>query len=226
MRLGLFALLAAGSLLAQRPTAGGFGSVLYPGTGGPPNARPSNGSGVAAGGFRHFAPPPPAVRHPQHGRTVIVPYPVYYGGGYYSGYPSNYAPQEAPQAAYPTGPSDSSYQQTQPPVVIINQYFRPDAVNPQVRDYSNVPLPPTMPQQGPPQEFPAAAPADDSPSYYLIAMKDHAIIAAVTYWVDGDTIHYITLQGDQNKASLDLVDRDFSKQLNADRRIEFKLPAK
>ena len=224
MRFGFFALLAAGTLFAQRPTPGGLGSVLYPGTGSAPNARPGYtagaagariGIGVAPGGLRNVGPSQP-VRHPQHPRTVIVPYPVYYGGfggGYLNGYAQE-APPPAPQYSEP------EHQQA-PPVVIINQYFRPDAVNPQVRDYSNTPLPQTMPQ------LPAAAPPiDDSPSYYLVAKKDHSIIAVITYWVDGETLHFVTLQGDQDRVALDLVDRDFSKQLNADRRIEFKLPAK
>jgi hypothetical protein len=222
MRFGFFALLAAGTLFAQRPTPGGLGSVLYPGTGSAPNARPGYtagaaggriGIGVAPGGLRNVAA---SVRHPQHPRTVIVPYPVYYGG-YGGGYATGYA-QEAP--APPSQYSEPEHQQGPAPVVIINQYFRPDAVNPQVRDYSNTPLPQTMPQ------LPAAAPVDDSPSYYLVAKKDHSIIAVITYWVDGETLHYVTLQGDQDRVALDLVDRDFSKQLNADRRIEFKLPAK
>jgi hypothetical protein len=226
MRFGFFALLAAGTLFAQRPTPGGLGSVLYPGTGSAPNARPGYtagaagsgriGIGVAPGGIRNVAPSHP-VRHPQHPRTVVVPYPVYYGG-YGVGYPIGYTPEgPAPSPQY----SEPEHQQAPPPVVIINQYFRPDTVNPQVRDYSNAPLPQTMPQQQP-----TAAPVDDSPSYYLVAKKDHAIIAVITYWVDGETLHYVTLQGDQDRVALDLVDRDFSKQLNADRRIEFKLPAK
>ena len=151
MRLSLFALLAAGSLFAQRPTAGGFGSVMFPGTGGPPRSGPAPARvappPVANGGFRHS--PPPTGARPQRPRPVIVPYPVYYGGYYGgygypgSGYAGGYA-QPDPAAAYgqPTG---DPYQ-GQPPAVIYNQDFRPDAVNPQMRDYSNVPLPPPGPR--------------------------------------------------------------------------------
>src|ERR1700723_3874373 len=69
---------------------GGFGSVVHPGMGHSPTATPPIGQfsggcvsrGVAIAG---------RATDPQHGSTVIVPYPVYYGGYYgkgYSGAPS------------------------------------------------------------------------------------------------------------------------------------------
>ena len=109
------------------------------------------------------------------------------------------------------------------PTVIINQNFQTDTVRPQFRDYSNVPLP----QPGP-SAAPAAAqtaPADDQPTLFLIALRDHTIVPAVAYWVQGDTLNYVTLQGVQNRVSLSLVDRDFSKQLNSERNVPFRLPA-
>ena len=63
---------------------GGFGSVLYPGMGHAPTATPPIGQFASNGFSRGFANPG-GVRHPQHGSTVIVPYPVYYGGYYGSG---------------------------------------------------------------------------------------------------------------------------------------------
>ena len=44
--------------------------------------------------------------------------------------------------------------------------------------------------------------------------------------MEGDTLNYITVQGAKNSVSLDLVDRDFSKQINQDRKVEFGLPSK
>jgi len=38
--------------------------------------------------------------------------------------------------------------------------------------------------------------------------------------------NYITVQGVKNSASLDLVDREFSKQINKERKIDFGLPGK
>ena len=65
---------------------------------------------------------------------------------------------------------------------------------------------------------------DDKATIYLIAFKDHTILPSLAYWVEGDTLNYITEQGTPNRASLSLIDRDFSKQLNRERHIEFSLP--
>src|SRR6478672_3502025 len=113
-------------------------------------------------------------------------------------------------------------QMTQPPVVIINQYFRPDSANPVVRDYTNVPLREPDPPQGNNDQATNA----EQQVMFLIAMKDHTIYPAIAYWVEGDTLNYITVQGVKNSVTLDLVDRDFSKQINKDRKVEFGLPSK
>lgn len=225
----VFALLVAGSVAfaQQRPNPTGFGSVLYPGTGGPPPARVPNGGfgsvlypgtgGPPGHGFPNRAFVPPRVAHPQHGRTVIVPYPVFYGG--YSYDPLADQPsydQQAPAPSYDQQPNQYAAP-SQPPVVIINQSFRPEVATPVMHDYTNQPPPP----EGQPTSL---APNDEQPTIYLIAMTDHTILPAIAYWVEGDTLAYITTDGNQNRISLALVDRDFSKKLNDDRRVEFKLP--
>src|SRR5216684_5002086 len=94
MRFVVLVLLAAGSC-AFAQHRGGFGSVLSPGTGAVPS-RPTNpsgfgsvlspGTGVPPGsqrsGFGRGFFAPPGIAHPRHDRTVVVPYPVYYGGYY------------------------------------------------------------------------------------------------------------------------------------------------
>lgn len=60
---------------------------------------------------------------------------------------------------------------------------------------------------------------------YLLAFTDHTIRAAAAYWVDGKTLHYVTLEKEQKQAPLDTVDRDLSLQLNRERRVPFSLPA-
>src|SRR5579885_3129269 len=194
------ALLVAGSAAfgQQRPNPAGFGSVLYPGTGGPPgnniySRRPTN------------LVPPPRLQHPGHARNVIVPVPVIYGGYYdpSAGYEQQPAPYEDPsQYAAPS----------QAPVMIMSPNYR-EAPQPMYRE-----TPAAPPQQD--QVYRPDAPA----TIYLIALTDHTILPAIAYWVDGDTLSYITPEGDQNRASLALVDRDFSKKLNDERQVEFKLP--
>ena len=90
-----------------------------------------------------------------------------------------------------------------PPVVIEQNYARPPAL---VREYA-----------------PQATPEPREP-LYLIAFSDHRIQAAIAYWVDGNTLHYVTREHEQRQVSLDEIDRPFSEQLNRDRRVEFHLP--
>lgn len=208
MRLSARALSGLVALLVFAVVTGStaFAQRAHGGSGGHAPASPS--------GFRSFAPrpaPPPAP-HPQHSRTVVVPYPVYYGGYYYGNYyygGDTYAQQPAP--AYDYGLTDAPGQS---PVAIINQGYVPDSANPVMRDYSNADLPPPGPDYR----------ADDQPTIYLLAMTDHTIIPAIAYWVDGDTLNYITTEGSQNRVSLSLIDREFSRQLNDSRNVEFKLP--
>lgn len=175
--------------------------------------------GQRAGGPGRGAGARPGIHggnHPYRGGAVVVPYPAYVGGGYYPGYaaaPPNYGYGYNPSyyndpgygaPAYGPDPSQQS------PLVIVNPNYRPDSANPIIRDYSNTPLPPP--------------PSDPQATIYLIAMKDHTIFPAVGYWVEGDTLSYVTSEGVRNKVSLALVDRDFSMQLNSERNVEFKLP--
>jgi hypothetical protein len=220
MRTIVFALLGVGlSVFAQPRPGATFGRMVD--TVPPPNriAQPPG----------HVLAPPPMRAHPRHERTVVVPYPVYYGG--YYGYvepppayydapgPSNYnQPNYYQPNSYQPGPQESA----PPPVVIINQYYRPDTANPVLHDYSNTPLPPPSQQQSPDSR---AVIQDVQPTIYLIAMKDHTILPALAYWVEGDTLNYITTEGSKNRASLSLVDREFSRQLNDERHVEFNLPS-
>ena len=217
MRLVVIALLVAGSTaFAQRPNPTGFGSVLYPGTGGPPPPQTPNGGFGSVlypgtgGPPGHGVVPrnliaPPRIAHPSHNAAVIVPVPVYYGG-YYTD-PSQYGQQPAPYE------DQNSYAApSQAPVVILNQNFRSPGPPPLPRDYDGA-----LPEQ-------AIARPDMPATIYLIALTDHSILPTIAYWVEGDTLIYITTEGDQNRISLALVDRDFSKKLNDDRHVEFKLP--
>jgi hypothetical protein len=151
--------------------------------------------------------PAPVTRRPSYARSVVVaPYPVFISG--YYGAP-----------AY-----DTAYAAAPAPVAVVNPDFQPDAVNPQIVDYSNVPLP--APGDSTDQQ-PAVddnGMKDDQPTIFLIALTDHTVVAAIAYWVDGDTLNWVSRDAKQNHMSLSLVDRDFSKQLNDERHVPFSLP--
>jgi hypothetical protein len=202
-----------------------MGNVVYPGTGHAPAVRgPAVRRPMGAYGFRG-APPPRRYAHPRHAQTVIIPYPVVVGGYDYGYYDNAYTTQPPPLEDYTD--QGAPEQPVTPPIVIINQGYVPETASPVVRDYSNgIPVAPNIQTIPPPEQNPNAEQNsdDEKPTTYLIAFKDRTILPALAYWVEGDTLHYITLDGEPNSASLSLIDKDLSTQLNQQRRVEFKLP--
>jgi hypothetical protein len=70
----------------------------------------------------------------------------------------------------------------------------------------------------------ASASAPSGSPVYLIATKDTLIHAAAAYWVDGRTLHYVTLQREEKQVSVDSLDRSLTMQLNRERNVAFQLP--
>ncbi len=133
----------------------------------------------------------------------LYAYP-FFGYDYDSGYDTGYA--------YPT------YDYSSPPPVVIYQQQPPY--------YATQPAPP-QPETPPSADSSTAAvvrPADGEP-VYLIALKGQSNIqAAITYWVEGDTLQYLNLQRQQKQVPLDSIDRTLSFQLNHDRHMDLILP--
>jgi hypothetical protein len=158
--------------------------------------------------------------------------PIYDADASFDGF---YSPDAGFDGFYSDLPPSAFAPEVPTPAVVINADFQTGTIHPQLRDYSNVKLPepgtvlvPASPATAPPTQSalqPAPAPYDDQPIIFLIAFQDHAILPALAYWVQGDTLHYISLTGAPNQVNLALVDRDFSRQLNRERRVPFALPA-
>jgi hypothetical protein len=120
--------------------------------------------------------------------------------------------------------------------VVINQNFMPPQANPQVRDYTGDQQPQQQQDQSglklyqAPPSHPYAdaaaqrAQASDQPTIYLIALRDHTIVQALGYWMEGSTLHYVSAEHTLNQLSIDLVDRDLSQRLNDERGLDFRLP--
>jgi hypothetical protein len=205
MKLALLAVpMASLFAFAQQPHAGPSGSsAAHPSRMG---GAPLNGSRPNPGKPTQVRPPLPTIGHPQHARVGVVPFPVFYGAYYYPdvyGYPANNPP---PAPAYDYGYADNG----QAPVTIMNPGYGPGYVD---RPYIPAELPDANGQL-----------PSEKPTIYLLAMTDHTIIPSISYWVQGDTLNYITTEASQNAMSLSLLDRDFSRQLNDSRGVEFKLP--
>ena len=225
---GLLVCFASG-LLAQRHATGntigtnaGYGNVVFPG-GRPPITTPftqtntnfANSLGNVVAGRPAFHGT--VRRNPNSGTVVYVPYayPVY-GGGYYGGYYPGYGDPNAvaPQQQQPN--ITIIYPPAQPaPMMMVGPAQQAPPPNGQIREY--------MPPDASSQDT-AAAQAPQESVYYLLAFKDHSIYSAVGYWVDGDTLHYITTGNVHNQVSLSLVDRDLTTQLNKGHGIQVNLP--
>lgn len=132
------------------------------------------------------------------------------GGGPYSYTWPAYGPltpPPAPSPAAPPGPPGAA----SPTPVIINNYY-------------GYPPPGAEPAGGQPEG--AARPGDpltQPQNYYLIVYKDRSIHAALAYWVEGGTLHYVTTDNAHNQVSLDLVDVAASTKLNSDHNVPFSI---
>jgi hypothetical protein len=153
----------------------------------------------------------PGARHPigprEFGGATIVPYPVPYP--VYSGgdYPESPDGEAGFQADTPSPPQART-------IIIV---MPPQAPSPE----SIVPNAPE-PRQAIPSEDPAGPLSD--PVRFFIALKDHWVYSAVAYWVQGQTLHYLTSHGSHNQVSLALVDRKITARLNAGSTVAFILP--
>jgi hypothetical protein len=153
--------------------------------------------------------------HGNRGSAVFA-YPVFVGG-YGTGY-------DQPPAEQPQQPSTVVvYPPAQPPV-IINQNFAPGTAD-QAGQAADAAASNYRYYQAPVGGSETAAPSTSGDtSYYLIAFKDHTIYSAVAYYVEGDTLHYFTAGNVHNQASLSLVDRPLTEQLNRERSVDVRLP--
>ena len=202
------------------PVGHGFGNVVFPGTGIPQPSGHISNLGASIRGVYPAQPMQPGQHRPGGVGPVVVPVPVYVGGyGYGYGYGYQPQQQQLPNITVVNAPQPS-------PSVIINQNYAPDHVQPVMREYSGGPDLGSYQAPVPSHPEPvkrAAAPDDDSPTIYLIALTDGMVYPAYAYWLEGDTLHYITTKHSHNRTSLALVDERLSDQLNRERRIEFKL---
>lgn len=236
----------------QRSYGQGFGNVLFPGgvrqpSVGPPSFAHGLGTIVSGGGYTGRPSGPRRA-----GRPVYVPLPVYVGGygyggfgNYFGGYPDNtpnvtvimqppmgqaptvfnqnYMPEttrvydgDAEEAAPRAGPRSGlrTYEAPMPYQVPEPEEERAAPVKPTRRGARSVKAPTALLQSDV---------MEQKATIYLIAFKDHTIQPAYAYWTEADTLHYVTVQGSHNRATLDLIDKEMSERLNHERSVEFSL---
>jgi len=181
-----------------------------------------------------IAPSPlqPQRHRPAHSASRYIG-PIYYVPSYsdlgYSsygyGYPMGYSTFNTPAnpALYYTPPLEP---QGSAAPVIINQYFGSRKITTQTENGGSST---TESDSANPAANPTSNPGDpigQPQNYYLIAYKDHSIYSALAYWLEGDTLHYVTTQNTHNQASLALIDLDQTFKLNAGNNVPFSLSGK
>ena len=107
------------------------------------------------------------------------------------------------------------------PPVIINQY--------EMNQYDPAPLTvyqPTPRVRPGVREYPEISPSRlyEKPIYLIAFKNQDNIRAAEAYWMEGSTLHYVTLQHEHRQAPLDSVDRALTYRLNRERHVDFRLP--
>jgi len=214
--------LAFGQARARAHALGGLSGTGYTVIGSPTSAPALGGLPVNSRPLGSLVSPgvSPGIR--KSNRANGFGTSAYLGPVYYVPGASDYASADFWNSLYSPGPVNEGYAvqppaPLQPPPIIINQYFD-----------SRRPI-------SPPEELPPAVedtglkpgdPLSDPQNYYLIQYKDHTIYSALAYWVEGDTLHYVTTQNTHNQASLSLIDLDKTYKLNEDRSVPFSIPGK
>ncbi len=98
----------------------------------------------------------------------------------------------------------------QPQTVIVNQYFGKDGPENTTKVSAST----------------SAGEASVAREYYMIAYRNRNVVTALAYWLDGDTLHYVTAENAHNQSSLALIDLEMTTRLNADREVPFVAPGK
>jgi hypothetical protein len=218
-------ILASIPVLAQRG-GGGHGGGGMRGGGGAVRGGSSGGARFGGGvsGFRGGIARQPVFR----GGFGFRPFsrfgyynPYYYSGlyggyGFYDPFFYDYGSDYSSSYGYPSdyGYSNNTAPYNGPQVVILQ--------NPS-GDYPPPPPPPPQPvvrEYGPP----APQATNYETPLYLVAFQDGTIRAVLAYWVDGATLHYVSMDHEQKQAPLASIDRLLSERLNRERNVTFRLP--
>ncbi len=98
---------------------------------------------------------------------------------------------------------------------MIVQQAPHEVVRPEIHNYKESPLAAT-----------AAPPtANTEEATFVIALNDGSRPSASAVWVQNSTLHYIDTEDRQHQVPLKSVDRESTRKLNRERKLDFWLPA-
>jgi len=128
-------------------------------------------------------------------------YGGFYGGDYEPFYDYGYSPSVEPGGSHTT-------------VV-----YPPPAPPPRVAETAH----PVIHEYAQREDYGIPPGQDGRPILYLLAFRDNTIRAAMTYWVESGTLHYLDKDHKEKQAPLASIDRDLSAQLNSERHVPFSI---
>jgi hypothetical protein len=217
----VMAALVACPLLAQRGGGGhgggggmrGGGATFHGGGGG------SGFHGGSAGGFRGgvgFRGNTGFRRNFVFRGNRFVGFSPFFYSGFYGGYP--FWDPSYDNSGYGYGYASA-------PDPYAGSYGYNSDWYPPAQSYT-APIPPPPPPAPVIKEYvwPPSQAQSTEPPLYLIAFQDGVIRAVAAYWVDGATLHYVSMDHEQKQAPLSSVDRMLSERLNRERNVTFQLP--
>jgi hypothetical protein len=128
------------------------------------------------------------------------------GGYLYGGFYDPYYDYGDSPAAEPGGSNVTVVYPPSAPAVMVTE-----TAHPVIHEYAQ------------PEDYGTAAERGNQPILYLIAFRDSTIRAAMTYWVEGGTLHYLDTGHKEKEAPLASVDLDLSGRLNRERHVPFNI---
>lgn len=93
--------------------------------------------------------------------------------------------------------------------------------------YVLVPLAPSVPPKPEIHEYQqpgAAEPPVDEQTAFAIVLKDGSVHSAVAVTVQASALHYVEPDGGHRLVSLDAVDREATRRMNRERKLQLQLP--
>jgi hypothetical protein len=215
------------------------GSILSPGLPpvgpipplGPNSLAPVGTIGAASSALSPHSPGRSRSVFFNHPGFVAVPlgYSVYVDNQQYNDVyveqPSGYPPSSSAQ--YDVQVYGQEHQPEPPQSTIYEVRPVYDDETGEARSVENVPIEPAenrIQEVRPEAELePDAGVEASGPAQYLIALDDGLIYLTEDHWLQGDTLHYVTMGGAHNMATLDRIDLDLTVLLNRERGLKFQL---
>ncbi len=177
------------------------------------------GFGFPLQGFINLGIPPVGPIPPLGGDSSFFGFDRRFGFRHHFFPSSGFFPYALPLFAggsdygYPSSPNIIIVQQPAPQMIV--QQTPRDVVRPEIHDY----------KESPPAAAAAPPTARGEEAAFVIALNDRSYHSANAVWVQNNVLHYIDREDRHHQVPLQSVDRESTRKLNRERKLDFWLPA-